>query len=723
MANNPFDQFDATMPASSMPGAASPANPFDQFDAQTTPQATRPTPFDSAVQAQVQAFHDQDVNPQQPSLAHRILDPIQNFGNAEAHHLASVPIGLTQLAANAASKIADLALPVNSQERQQDDATAQRINQNIAKREASYQANVPTNKSSLAGASVGEIIPWLSGVGEAGALSKLPEGASILQKIGLLAKNGALLGGKQALVQPVTDGGNNYAASKGAQVGEGMIAGAITGPVATGAVRGLQALGSATKGVLWDPLLNQKSLLAGAINHFSQGGNVTFTPSTVPGVQSTLAEGTGNAGIAQLQRTLQNAAASSQGGVNAFANRVAENNNARLAYLHDAVGTPQTIADLQAARDQGTHGLYGLAGIIDQQQAKDAGNVIQNINQAEASRAAQQAERLRANGRLIPGYQDAAEQAATQVEGSAPQYALQPNPAIQSLMSRPAFQTAVTRAKTLLANQGRPGVNPLMSVDGLQAVKFALDEMANADPSSSLGKFGKQAVLGIKNELMGATNNLSPAFQAANSEYARLSQPINAAMTGQAIVNRGLDAAGGNTLLPGAFGRAVSNADRIAQQQTGNVNATAQNTLTAQQWNALQNVRNDLVRSQIPGNAGRSVGSNTVQNLASQGALTNFANALGAPGLANNAFAQRVTRPIDAFYNMFGIREELREKLTNAVLNPESPEAQAILSSPLIGASNQLGPKTQNALNLLKLLAPSYPLNRSRQEQQRASGR
>jgi hypothetical protein len=206
--SNPFDQFDAQgAPVSAQGAPTASGNPFDQFDAAGAPApaqaATASTPFDQAVQQQVQIARSQDsaAGPAPtPGMLDTALQSVQDYGNAAAHHLANIPVGALQLGANAASKIADSLLPATSQERQLDDAAAQRINQNVAQREAQYQATTPTNKSSIAGATTSEILPWMLGIGEAKAAGYIPEATTYLGKIG----QGALTGGAIAATQPVS---------------------------------------------------------------------------------------------------------------------------------------------------------------------------------------------------------------------------------------------------------------------------------------------------------------------------------------------------------------------------------------------------------------------------------------------------------------------------------------------------------------------------------------
>lgn len=499
----------------------------------------------------------------------------------------------------------------------------------------------------------------------------------------------AVQGGVQGAIQPLT--AEQPEEQRATNAGLGTVAGAA-GAVLPRLLGGIYRGGRALVAPFTES--GQQSILANLMQRFGIN-EVRPTPSRVPGVAPTLAEATGDANAANLQRTVMN----QPGAATDFAERQAANNAARYRYLQGQTGTPESIDQAVAARRAGTEGLYDLANTIDRTQQRDASAVIANANQFEADKAARAAAEARAQGQLLPGGQADAEARAAAIEAAAPTYKLQPIPQIQNLTQRPAFAAAVDRAKTLLANQGRPGVDPLQSVDGLQAVKLALDEMVKADPSSTLGQFGKRAVTSLRNEFMAATNNLSPAFQAANAEYARLSAPINAQTVAQEILRRGTsaatDEAGVPTLRREALARALQSGDDIAAAETGRSGATAADTLTNGQQQAFRTVLGDLQRAQMV-NAGRAVGSNTAQNAISQNLLSSVGAVPGLEGLAAAGPIQRLARVLDSTFKLTGIPDELATKLRDVVLNPGSTQAQAVF--------NRLTPSQRAAVD--RILGP-----------------
>ncbi len=407
----------------------------------------------------------------------------------------------------------------------------------------------------------------------------------------------------------------------------------------------------------------------------------TIEPSQVPGVQPTLAEATASPNAANFQRALLN----QPGAQDLFNERALANNAARYTYLRNAVGTPETVQGLKDVRAQGTSPLYDLARTIDDVQRSDAGNVIANANANAQAEATAKAAALRDQGRLIPGSQTASEQAAQDAEQAAPVYTLQAHPDIQKLMARPVFAQAVSVAKNALQDAGRPDLaaDPLQSLDGLQKVKWALDQGVNQADGTPLKNADKATIASIKNQFLDATNQLSPAFQAANQRYADLSKPIMASEVGQEILRRGTSAAEDINGIPqvqrAKLAGAVQNADTIAQNITGQKNATAASTLTPDQTGAFKSVLYDLARGAQAGGGSLPPGSPTVQNAVSQNLLGSIGAVPGLSGLTSVGPLARVASALDGVLKVTDIPAKLQDEARNFVLNPTSPGAQKVL--------------------------------------------
>ncbi len=425
-------------------------------------------------------------------------------------------------------------------------------------------------------------------------------------------------------------GGQLAAATSGStssQLAKDMGAGP-TGQLVAGIVGGLApsaagAVGNLANATLVQPFTQsgRRVLTANYLSGIAGDQPINLTPSAVPGVTPTLAEASANPGLAQLQRALANQPENAAD----FANLASANNAARQNYLTGALGTADDVAAATAARDASTRPLYQHA-------------VAQTV---------------------------------------------QPTPALLDLAKRPAIAQAVEMAKDVMANRGVANADPLSSVGGLQLVKLQLDRMKNAAPGDAIGRFGKAAVSDASSDFMDEVNSLSPEFQAANTQYATASRPITAMKVGQAVQDR----ASGNltdvntgvpSLQPNAFAGALNNGDRIAQQVTGQKNATLAGTLEPDQLTALQNVRGDLERVAFANNAGRASGSNTGQNILSQNALDNFSSAVGLPGLAKTTAGKAIFTSLDKLYSVFGVPAALKADLTRVALNPTSAEAQQV---------------------------------------------
>jgi hypothetical protein len=123
---------------------------------------------------------------------------------------------------------------------------------------------------------------------------------------------------------------------------------------------------------------------------------------------------------------------------------------------------------------------------------------------------------------------------------------------------------------------------------------------------------------------------------------------------------------------------------------TGQKQASAADILSGKQTQGIQSLLGDLSRQNIGQTAGKAIGSNTTQNLIGQNLLSETANGLGLPGLANSGLLGRASTLVNKTYGLLGVPDELKQKLAAVLLNPQSAEAQAILK--------KLSPAQQSAL-------------------------
>lgn len=305
---------------------------------------------------------------------HGTLGTFSDFGNAAVHHLVNPVLGIGQAAMHGAS-----AVGIGQ------DMT-KRFDNYIAKREQEYQRDTPTNAASLAGAAVGEVLPWMVGAGAANTALKT---ASMGQKIA----QGMGQGAKISLVQPVNDTSDGYAGEK---IAQGLIGGA-TG----GIVPGLAATGKVVKGAV-APLTDsgrQKivaQLLTDKTGMTPQdlAKALKNVPQYVPGSVPTTAQAVPSPGIVQVEKAIRNRPQLREG----FENLENQNNAARMNAVRSVAKDEHTLTEAKNLRESTVRPLYDEAH---NNEALVTNRTVNNIFRAPAiQQAMQDAERLAANERV-----------------------------------------------------------------------------------------------------------------------------------------------------------------------------------------------------------------------------------------------------------------------------------------------------------------------------------
>lgn len=214
----------------------------------------------------------------------------------------------------------------------------------VQDREQAYQLSVPDNYASYAGATIGEVLPWATGLGEARALGLLPTATKTIGKLGLLGGEGATM----AAAQPVTNGGDNYAADKAKQVAIGT----VTGPLLYGASAGASAVGRGIGNVV-QHVTNPQAIADANIARLYGADDATVqrlanAPAFVPGEVPSAAQVLQTPEAVQAERMLRNNPASAT----AFVAQDNSNNAARMGLLQQIAGTDDDLtAAVQARRD------------------------------------------------------------------------------------------------------------------------------------------------------------------------------------------------------------------------------------------------------------------------------------------------------------------------------------------------------------------------------------
>jgi hypothetical protein len=234
---------------------------------------------------------------------------------------------------------------------------------------------------------------------------------------------------------------------------------------------------------------------------------------------------------------------------------------------------------------------------------------------------------------------------------------------VTDLMQRPAIKGAMNEAKTLAQNEGVSVADPAGSVQGLDYVKRALDDQIG---KATVGSNEARILTGLKEKLTGFLDSVSPDYAAARKTFQAMSKPINQMDVAKTIADKSVNKLTGN-LQPNAYARALS--DKTAQEATGFGKATLEGTMEGPQLNALNSLLMDVQRSTAAQNAGRGVGSDTVQklaytNLIDQAGVPTFLRELKPAQIAGNL----LSRGGDAVYAR--ANRELSNRLAEVMLDP-----------------------------------------------------
>ena len=286
----------------------------------------------------------------------------------------------------------------------------------------------------------GTITPALTGLGSKAA------------DLGIRTLGGATSGAAQtALIDPEHAG-------MGAAIGAAMPS-----------LIGLGGYGIKVLGALAKPLTEQgQNDIAGAIiNKFGKGSNTNIDASQIiKGSNPTLAEATGNAGIARLQSGIRDVSP------NPFVERERLNALARNNAFDEISGDAGKLDFFKSSREQAANDLYGDA--------------------------------LSATPEPLTPY----------LKGQ-----------ITQLMKRPSIHNARRDAQDLAIERGE---KPLQegSLPALHDMKTIIDDKISAAVQQNQGGQVK-ALSNTRDKLLGVMEKLSPNYREARATYAEMSTPIN----------------------------------------------------------------------------------------------------------------------------------------------------------------------------------------------------
>jgi hypothetical protein len=158
-----------------------------KWDAKPDPSMVKWDAQAPAAPAPQAAPQPSTYNPTGISALDPVTKQIGGFGDALQHHLMNAPIGIGQLASHSLNA-AIQGVAGGSQYAQGVQQRMAASDAQIQQREQAYQARTDGNAGSWPGAVMGEVAPWMTGVGEARAAGLLPTIAKTANVSGLLPK-------------------------------------------------------------------------------------------------------------------------------------------------------------------------------------------------------------------------------------------------------------------------------------------------------------------------------------------------------------------------------------------------------------------------------------------------------------------------------------------------------------------------------------------------------
>src|SRR3990167_1347621 len=555
-----------------------------------------------------------DVKPDDPSIRQRVeaarADPnlkYKQMQKVEAVDPTEGMSGYDKFMAGAGKSVADLGLGA----RQLVGTASQEEVDEVKQRDAPLMNTGAGIAGNIAGNVGMAVIPGLgmAGAGKTAAMPALQAAGkyalSSPATLGGIATQGGL-GALQSGLQPVATG-----ESRVGNTALGFAGGAAI-PAAGLALKG-------GKAALEPAYQSGREAIMGRTLRRVSGGQadeavkaLRGAQELVPGSLPTAGQASGNAGVAALERA---AFAVEPTVTIPVAQRLSDQNLARVEALRKLAGEGGRKALMTSIRDEGADEMYGAARRlgVDKEMAK----------------------------------------------------ALKPQ--IDNLMARlpkaGMHSNIVDRAKELARLNGE-ALDDMGSVQGLHWIKLAVDDLLSTGKQTGLGKETTRALTQFKSDLLSVVDELSPAYGQARQSFAEMSKlPNQMAVAGEigkrAI--RHLD----EQLMPGAFARALS--DDTAKTATGFKGSTLANTMEPDKMASLNAIKQYLARAEFAKNAGRGVGSDTVQKMA----YTNLMEQSGLSGLPN-----LLSRPVQlAEYGSrmaYGSADkEMRRQLAEALLDPK----------------------------------------------------
>ena len=267
---------------------------------------------------------------------------------------------------------------------------------------------------------------------------------------------------------------------------------------------------------------------------------------------------------------------------------------------------------------------------------------------------------------------------------------------VTGLVKTPAIKSAMNQAKENAANRGVDIADPAGSMRGLHETKMALDdEIAKVKALAETRGGAKSAQLDslqeAKKRLLSFMEQVSPEYKTARKTYERLSQPVEQLSAIESIAGKSLSPKD-QTVYLSRFSNELEKAKN-------------EGLLSEAQLTRLQNIKDDLMRTDFASTAGKPPGTNTVQNLA----YGNMLNQLNLPNLLRRHGLSETVSNIGARIGdvVYGkANKEIANQLAETLLNPKQAASymEAVKVAPQGIKMTAEEVKKMEKANLAKLL-------------------
>lgn len=598
-----------------------------------------------------------------PSILDRVLGSVKEMGQAEAHHLGNLPLGLAQLVGhgiNAAGK----ALPADSGIRQSIEGTTRNFDQYLRNREDQYQASVPDSAASYGGAAVGEILPWIVGLGGLRAAGLLPKASTALQKGAALATEGAAT----AVPQPVLDG-EDYASNKAKQIGigAGLAAGSgALGKAISAGARGVRDTARLASDAGREKLANQRLAKTLAAVDPDAAAKLNQAAPLIPGESVGAGQAIGGPRAVQMTRQFMNDADAAP----VMADAANANDSARMRVLQKLAGTDEQLeAARQARRDatepyisenlrpstpatrwtQAAAPLDDLLGRNVRMSSSDHDALLQarKIVGAVRGGSMQEDDAIRALSELEEGMTSkTARNVMQQVFDASESGMIDPGKILTNIAKMrntgPGARVRVREALDKIANTIKESQNTrgMVPMDVMDSIRQNINDFLVSPAGKRASAQEARHLDPVRNQIIQALQQRAPGYSDYLATYAEKSAPINTMERIRDFIGEntagGDNSAGGKVLSPSALKRFLRQDDAARYKLSPDARRQIEAVRDSARRDALPNVKvgtkgsDTAANLKLPSLAGSLTPMKTRMLGASLGAL--LEHGLGLPG-------------------------------------------------------------------------------------------